>query len=87
MKNYKHIAEFMTIDHTDNMIVALENAISELSDREQKVIKMRFGIDDDTPHTLDEIGDAYNVTPERIRQIEAKALRKLRNAMNGVASV
>jgi RNA polymerase primary sigma factor len=84
MKNYKHIAEFMYIDHTDNMIVALENAISGLSDREQKVIKMRFGIDDDTPHTLDEIGDVYNVTPERIRQIEAKALRKLRNAMSCV---
>ena len=83
--NYKHIAEFMCIDHTDNMIVALENAVSELSDREQKVIKMRFGIDDDTPHTLDEIGDTFNVTPERIRQIEAKALRKLRNAMNRVS--
>jgi RNA polymerase primary sigma factor len=84
MKNYTHILEFMCIDHTDNMIAALENAISELSDREQKVIKMRFGIDDNTPRTLDEIGDTFNVTPERIRQIEAKALRKLRNAMSCV---
>ena len=42
-------------------------------------MKMRFGLDDDRPRTLEEVGKAFNVTRERIRQIEAKALRKLRH--------
>ena len=47
--------------------------------REAKVLRMRFGIEMNTDHTLEEVGKQYNVTRERIRQIEAKALRKLRH--------
>ncbi|MBQ8996812.1 RNA polymerase sigma factor RpoD [Candidatus Saccharibacteria bacterium] len=52
--------------------------ISTLSEREQKIIKMRFGIGGERPHTLEEVGSEFSVTRERIRQIEAKALSKLR---------
>jgi RNA polymerase primary sigma factor len=51
----------------------------ELSDREQQVLKLRFGLDDGRPRTLEEVGKEFKVTRERIRQIEAKALRKLRH--------
>lgn len=50
-----------------------------LSPREEKIIRMRFGMEDGSEHTLEEVGRAFSVTRERIRQIEAKALRKLRN--------
>ncbi len=56
----------------------LAKIISSLSDREQKIIKMRFGIGGERPHTLEEVGAEFSVTRERIRQIEAKALSKLR---------
>ena len=49
-----------------------------LTPREEKIMKMRFGLEDDSEHTLEEVGRAFAVTRERIRQIEAKALRKLR---------
>lgn len=52
--------------------------LSALTDREQKIIKMRFGLDDGKNHTLEEVGQEFSVTRERIRQIEAKALAKLR---------
>ncbi|MDO4271596.1 MAG: RNA polymerase sigma factor RpoD [Candidatus Saccharibacteria bacterium] len=52
--------------------------VNELSDREQKIIKLRFGLDGGRPHTLEEVGAEFAVTRERIRQIEAKALVKLR---------
>ena len=52
--------------------------VNSLSDREQKIIKMRFGLDGGRPHTLEEVGAEFAVTRERIRQIEAKALNKLR---------
>ena len=51
--------------------------ISELSPREQKILEMRFGIDDGVAHTLEEVGQEFGVTRERIRQIEAKALEKI----------
>jgi RNA polymerase primary sigma factor len=51
-----------------------------LTAREAKVLRMRFGIDMNTDHTLEEVGKQFDVTRERIRQIEAKALRKLRQA-------
>lgn len=54
-------------------------AIDTLTPREQKVIRLRYGLDDSHPRTLEEVGKEFNVTRERIRQIEAKALRKLRN--------
>ncbi|MFC1948275.1 sigma-70 family RNA polymerase sigma factor, partial [Chloroflexota bacterium] len=53
--------------------------LSELTPREQRVLILRFGIDDGRSRTLEEIGHEFNVTRERIRQIEAKAIRKLRH--------
>ena len=53
--------------------------IIEQQAREAKVLRMRFGIDMNTDHTLEEVGKQFDVTRERIRQIEAKALRKLRH--------
>ena len=58
---------------------AIEAALDTLSDREADVIRMRFGLSDEDPKTLDEIGKVYDVTRERIRQIEKKALEKLRH--------
>ena len=58
---------------------ATRNILSSLSPREAKVLRMRFGIDMNTDHTLEEVGKQFDVTRERIRQIEAKALRKLRH--------
>ena len=55
------------------------NILGTLSEREKEVMVLRFGLEDDTPHTLEEIGQHFGVTRERIRQIETKALRKLRN--------
>jgi RNA polymerase primary sigma factor len=55
------------------------SVLKTLTPREEKVIKMRFGLDDPSEHTLEEVGQSFAVTRERIRQIEAKALRKLRH--------
>ena len=57
----------------------LEKVMDTLSEREQKVLALRFGLEDGKPHTLEEVGREFQVTRERIRQIEAKALRKLRH--------
>ncbi|OGO30424.1 MAG: hypothetical protein A2136_08465, partial [Chloroflexi bacterium RBG_16_54_11] len=57
----------------------VKNALAVLSEREREVLEMRFGLLDGKDHTLEEVGQAFNVTRERIRQIEAKALRKLRH--------
>jgi len=57
----------------------INEVLAELTDRERKIILMRFGLEDDRTRTLEEIGQVFNVTRERIRQIEAKALRKLRH--------
>ena len=57
----------------------LVDVLSTLTPREEKVLKLRFGIEDGRPRTLEEVGKEFNVTRERIRQIEAKALRKLRH--------
>jgi RNA polymerase primary sigma factor len=55
------------------------SVLKMLTPREEKIIKMRFGLDDGSEHTLEEVGQTFAVTRERIRQIEAKALRKLRH--------
>lgn len=57
----------------------LEEVMETLTEREQKVIRLRYGLGDGRPRTLEEVGKEFNVTRERIRQIEAKALRKLRH--------
>ena len=57
----------------------LQEVLSTLTEREQKVLRLRFGLDDGRARTLEEVGKEFNVTRERIRQIEAKALRKLRH--------
>ncbi len=56
----------------------LDEILSDLTPREQKILSMRFGLKDDITHTLEEVGTVFNVTRERIRQIEAKALEKIR---------
>ncbi len=58
---------------------ATKDVLGGLTAREAKVLRMRFGIDMNTDHTLEEVGKQFDVTRERIRQIEAKALRKLRH--------
>jgi RNA polymerase primary sigma factor len=57
----------------------VNGVLAGLTPREAKVLRMRFGIDMNTDHTLEEVGKQFDVTRERIRQIEAKALRKLRH--------
>lgn len=57
----------------------LDEVLSTLSEREEQVLRYRFGLEDDTEHTLEQVGKRFGVTRERIRQIEAKALRKLRH--------
>ncbi|MCK4900695.1 MAG: sigma-70 family RNA polymerase sigma factor [Anaerolineales bacterium] len=58
---------------------SVKNALAVLSDRERQVLELRFGLADGTDHTLEEVGQYFSVTRERIRQIESKALRKLRH--------
>ena len=65
----------------------LVEVLSTLTDREQKVLRLRFGLDDGRARTLEEVGKEFNVTRERIRQIEAKALRKLRSWIHTDLSV
>src|SRR5213594_2107259 len=62
-----------------NLKELTEQVLNTLTPREERVIKMRFGLEDGTEHTLEEVGQNFAVTRERIRQIEAKALRKLRH--------
>lgn len=68
----QNIETVMLREHIDILL-------EDLKDREKQVIVLRFGLEDGHPRTLEEVGKAFNVTRERIRQIEAKALRKLRN--------
>ena len=63
----------------NNLKEVLEEVIQSLSDHEARVLKMRFGIDQQREYTLEEIGLNFDVTRERIRQIEAKAISRLRH--------
>ena len=83
-----HLADFLqdtdSATPTDSATFQLlrdkiEEALGQLTPRERDVLKMRFGLDDGYPHTLEEVGRHFQVTRERIRQIEAKALKKLRH--------
>lgn len=64
---------------TEGLTEATREVLAGLTAREAKVLRMRFGINMNTDHTLEEVGKQFDVTRERIRQIEAKALRKLRH--------
>jgi RNA polymerase primary sigma factor len=64
---------------TLNLKEQTDNVLKTLTPREERVIKMRFGVGEGSEHTLEEVGQSFAVTRERIRQIEAKALRKLRH--------
>ena len=57
----------------------LNEIMKDLTDREQKILSMRFGLEDGVTHTLQEVGEVFEVTRERIRQIEAKSLERIRN--------
>ena len=75
--NYYYKCYFKTGDVVrDEVRVVFKKALTE---REQKVLKLRFGLEDGRARTLEEVGKEFDVTRERIRQIEAKALRKLRH--------
>lgn len=83
-----HLGDFIQDDHVEVPVDAatftllheqLMEVLDTLTDREQKVLRLRFGLDDGRPRTLEEVGKEFEVTRERIRQIEAKALRKLRH--------
>jgi len=83
-----HLADFIPDDSSPTPSEAvsfqllkeqLDKVLHTLSPREEMVIKLRFGFDDGRPRTLEEVGSEFNITRERIRQIEAKALRKLRH--------
>ncbi|MGK2943079.1 MAG: RNA polymerase sigma factor RpoD [Immundisolibacter sp.] len=67
------------VSTTDSLRDATQDVLGSLTPREAKVLRMRFGIEMNTDHTLEEVGKQFDVTRERIRQIEAKALRKLRH--------
>ena len=69
------------LEYTQNMIYReeIEKVLQTLTPREEKVIRLRYGLDDNRPRTLEEVGKEFNVTRERIRQIEAKAIRRLRH--------
>lgn len=65
---------------SESLHAEIEKALSKLSDHEAEVIKLYFGLSNEQPMTLEEIGDRFNLTRERIRQIKEKAIRRLRNA-------
>ncbi len=87
-ENDSVLAEFIKDDKTTSPSVdagrnllreRLKNILVDLSPREQRILTMRFGLEDGITHTLEEVGSEFGVTRERIRQIEAKALEKIRN--------
>jgi RNA polymerase primary sigma factor len=80
------IADTNTENPYQNMVAEanrqiVESVLSTLSSKEAEILRMRFGIGSDRPMTLEEVGKHYGVTRERIRQVENKAIRKLRNPM------
>jgi RNA polymerase primary sigma factor len=66
---------------SDDLTSQVERALSGLSEKEAQILRLRFGIGEEGEHTLEEVGQRFDVTRERIRQIEAKALRKLRSPL------
>ncbi len=73
------VSEPMEAATANSLREQLEKALSMLTPREEKVLRLRFGFEDGRTHTLEEVGKQFNVTRERVRQIESKALRRLRH--------
>ena len=74
----KSVSPFKTLEITEAS-GRIEEVLASLTEREEKIIRMRFGIGIGSEHTLEEVGKYFNLTRERIRQIEIKALKKLRH--------
>ena len=76
-----HLGDFIPDEDASHTLLKeqLSGVLKSLTPREEKVLRLRFGLEDGRPRTLEEVGKEFNVTRERIRQIEAKALRKLRH--------
>ena len=70
---------------TQDLSEQVKRALGTLSPKEKEILRLRFGIGEESEHTLEEVGRHFSVTRERIRQIEAKALRKLRRPLRGSA--
>jgi RNA polymerase primary sigma factor len=70
----------------DDLSTQVTRALATLSPKEQEIIRLRFGIGDDAPRTLEEVGQRYGLTRERIRQIEVKALRRLRRPLQAAVA-
>jgi RNA polymerase primary sigma factor len=68
---------------SQDLATQVERALATLSPKEKEILRLRFGLGDEGEHTLEEVGRRFQVTRERIRQIEAKALRKLRHPLRG----
>ena len=86
--DYAHLGDFIEDKETPSpgdsvvfsqLVTKTRRVLKTLTPREERILRMRFGLDDGTEHTLEEVGRAFNVTRERIRQIESKALRRLRH--------
>ena len=65
----------------NKLVAAVDEALDDLNEREKEIVRMRFGLTDGQPRTLEDVGREFNVTRERIRQIEAKTLAKLRHPL------
>ena len=78
-RRYESAEQYVAREFGEGLRIADGSVLAQLTPREAKVLRMRFGIDMNTDHTLEEVGKQFDVTRERIRQIEAKALRKLRH--------
>jgi len=74
----KALSPFKSLENSE-AATRIEQVLASLTEREEKIIRMRFGIGVGSEHTLEEVGKYFNLTRERIRQIEIKALKKLRH--------
>lgn len=79
LENVKEPDLLENIVFNDNRDKSIDLSLDSLSNKERKIINMRFGLNGEDDHTLEEVGKQFDVTPQRIRQIERKALRKLRH--------
>ena len=81
IEDKSHLSPLETVIRED-LKTLLDNLLGKLSPKEELVIRRRFGIGYEAPKTLEEVGEAFDVTSERIRQIQAKAIKKLKTSPN-----